>query len=114
MAPAVNSDNMWMSTGVDAMKNTPDNSICTAAENAPTRRGMVLSFQPLSLVFNHVNYYVDMPAVSPISHLSLSILQNRFTVGRKWKKRETDSINSQYKRLIYPIDWSFIPFNHSS
>ena len=72
-----------MSTGVDAMKNTPDNSIRTVAENAPTRRGMVLSYQSLSLVFNHVNYYVDMPAVSPISHLSLSILQNRFTVGRK-------------------------------
>ncbi|KAI3837327.1 hypothetical protein MKW92_020572 [Papaver armeniacum] len=27
-----------------------------------TRRGMVLPFQPLSLAFNHVNYYVDMPA----------------------------------------------------
>ncbi|XP_068660074.1 pleiotropic drug resistance protein 2-like isoform X3 [Aristolochia californica] len=26
------------------------------------RRGMVLPFQPLSLVFTHVNYYVDMPA----------------------------------------------------
>ncbi|XP_010553380.1 PREDICTED: ABC transporter G family member 39-like isoform X2 [Tarenaya hassleriana] len=26
------------------------------------RRGMVLPFQPLSLAFNHVNYYVDMPA----------------------------------------------------
>ncbi|KAG9444439.1 hypothetical protein H6P81_015779 [Aristolochia fimbriata] len=26
------------------------------------RRGMILPFQPLSLVFNHVNYYVDMPA----------------------------------------------------
>lgn len=25
---------------------------------------MVLPFQPLSLAFNHVNYYVDMPAVS--------------------------------------------------
>ncbi|KAL3828545.1 hypothetical protein ACJIZ3_017347 [Penstemon smallii] len=25
-------------------------------------RGMVLPFQPLSLAFNHVNYYVDMPA----------------------------------------------------
>ncbi|KAL2933657.1 ABC transporter G family member 39 [Bienertia sinuspersici] len=25
-------------------------------------RGMVLPFQPLSLSFNHVNYYVDMPA----------------------------------------------------
>ncbi|XP_064934418.1 pleiotropic drug resistance protein 2-like isoform X2 [Musa acuminata AAA Group] len=28
----------------------------------PARRGMVLPFQPLSLAFNHVNYYVDMPA----------------------------------------------------
>ncbi|XP_012066453.1 ABC transporter G family member 34 [Jatropha curcas] len=29
---------------------------------APSRKGMVLPFQPLSLAFNHVNYYVDMPA----------------------------------------------------
>lgn len=29
-----------------------------------TKRGMVLPFQPLSLAFDHVNYYVDMPAVS--------------------------------------------------
>ncbi|KAG8647082.1 hypothetical protein MANES_09G058632v8 [Manihot esculenta] len=27
-----------------------------------SRRGMVLPFQPLLLTFNHVNYYVDMPA----------------------------------------------------
>ncbi|CAN1308015.1 ABC transporter G family member 39 [Linum perenne] len=27
-----------------------------------TRRGMVLPFRPLSLAFNHVNYYVDMPS----------------------------------------------------
>ncbi|MCL7045571.1 hypothetical protein MKW94_009630 [Papaver nudicaule] len=26
------------------------------------KRGMILPFQPLSLSFNHVNYYVDMPA----------------------------------------------------
>jgi hypothetical protein len=58
-----------MCTGIDmAVKNTPDNSIGTAAEQAPVRRGMVLPFQPLSLAFNHVNYYVDMPAVSPFSH----------------------------------------------
>ncbi|KAK4286368.1 hypothetical protein QN277_002929 [Acacia crassicarpa] len=30
--------------------------------NGQNRRGMVLPFQPLSLTFNHVNYYVDMPA----------------------------------------------------
>ncbi|CAN4105849.1 unnamed protein product [Withania somnifera] len=31
-------------------------------EKAAKKRGMVLPFQPLSLAFNHVNYYVDMPA----------------------------------------------------
>lgn len=30
----------------------------------PLKKGMVLPFQPLSLAFNHINYYVDMPAVS--------------------------------------------------
>ncbi|KAG6516766.1 pleiotropic drug resistance protein 2-like [Zingiber officinale] len=33
-----------------------------SASVRPTKRGMVLPFQPLSLAFNHVNYYVDMPA----------------------------------------------------
>ncbi|WOL15669.1 hypothetical protein Cni_G24450 [Canna indica] len=28
----------------------------------PARRGMILPFQPLSLAFNHVSYYVDVPA----------------------------------------------------
>ncbi|XP_050205487.1 pleiotropic drug resistance protein 2-like [Mercurialis annua] len=30
--------------------------------NSQSKKGMVLPFQPLSLAFNHVNYYVDMPA----------------------------------------------------
>ncbi|KAF7151591.1 hypothetical protein RHSIM_Rhsim02G0208600 [Rhododendron simsii] len=29
--------------------------------NHAPRKGMVLPFQPLSLAFNHINYYVDMP-----------------------------------------------------
>ncbi|XP_028756830.1 pleiotropic drug resistance protein 2 isoform X1 [Neltuma alba] len=33
-----------------------------SAMNGQNKRGMVLPFQPLSLTFNHVNYYVDMPA----------------------------------------------------
>ncbi|XVF82763.1 hypothetical protein PTKIN_Ptkin16aG0075400 [Pterospermum kingtungense] len=44
------------------VKNTPDNSILSAADQVPAKRGMVLPFQPLSLAFHHVNYYVDMPA----------------------------------------------------
>ncbi|KAJ0493069.1 putative ABC transporter, AAA+ ATPase domain, ABC-2 type transporter, ABC-transporter [Helianthus annuus] len=31
-------------------------------EMAAKKKGMVLPFQPLSLAFDHVNYYVDMPA----------------------------------------------------
>ncbi|XP_022898531.1 pleiotropic drug resistance protein 2-like [Olea europaea var. sylvestris] len=38
----------------------PHGSIGTV--NNETRKGMVLPFEPLSLAFNHVNYYVDMPA----------------------------------------------------
>lgn len=37
--------------------------IVGGSDHAP-KKGMVLPFQPLSLAFNHVNYYVDMPAVS--------------------------------------------------
>lgn len=37
-----------------------------AAEHEP-KRGMILPFEPLSLAFNHMNYYVDMP---PVSHSS--------------------------------------------
>jgi ABC-type multidrug transport system ATPase subunit len=32
------------------------------ATNRPSQPGLVLPFQPLSLSFNHINYYVDMPA----------------------------------------------------
>ncbi|RZC82275.1 hypothetical protein C5167_045056 [Papaver somniferum] len=32
------------------------------SDGAEPRRGMVLPFQPLSVAFSHVNYYVDMPA----------------------------------------------------
>ncbi|WZZ39913.1 hypothetical protein YC2023_036172 [Brassica napus] len=35
--------------------------LSSRSSNGP-KRGMVLPFQPLSLAFNNVNYYVDMPA----------------------------------------------------
>ncbi|GFY97806.1 pleiotropic drug resistance 11 [Actinidia rufa] len=51
------------SEGIDtAVRNVSQGSDSIVRENAP-RKGMVLPFQPLSLGFNHVNYYVDMPAV---------------------------------------------------
>jgi len=36
----------------------------TSTSSHGPKKGMVLPFQPLSLAFNNVNYYVDMPAVS--------------------------------------------------
>lgn len=63
---------MQINAGTDmAVRNNPDNSNSDAAENAVMRKGMVLPFQPLSLAFDHVNYFVDMPAVSPFYTVSL-------------------------------------------
>ena len=42
------------------------------SSNGP-KRGMVLPFQPLSLAFQNVNYYVDMPAVSKLHLIHLSL-----------------------------------------
>ncbi|RZC82270.1 hypothetical protein C5167_045059 [Papaver somniferum] len=36
----------------------------TGSDGAAPKRGMVLPLRPLSVVFNHVNYHVDMPAVT--------------------------------------------------
>ncbi len=55
-------------TGID-MAVRSSSEVVGASDSAP-KKGMVLPFQPLSLSFNHVNYYVDMPAVS---HLLLNI-----------------------------------------
>lgn len=45
------------------MSSRNSSEIGSASGTGPTR-GMVLPFQPLSLAFSHVNYYVDMPVVS--------------------------------------------------
>ncbi|KAM7522495.1 hypothetical protein LguiA_012397 [Lonicera macranthoides] len=63
--------------GIDmAVRNTQGNTSSTVGE---TRRGMVLPFQPLSLVFDHMNYYVDMPAemkTQGVEETRLQLLRN--------------------------------------
>ncbi|XP_047334134.1 ABC transporter G family member 34-like [Impatiens glandulifera] len=44
----------------DEKKNS--SSEVSGAVDHARRKGMILPFQPLSLVFDHINYYVDMPA----------------------------------------------------
>jgi hypothetical protein len=50
------------------LSNSSSNGISrvmsVGSNEAAPRRGMVLPFSPLSMCFDDVNYYVDMPAVS--------------------------------------------------
>lgn len=39
-----------------------ESSEMASSLNQEPRKGMILPFQPLSLAFNHISYYVDMSA----------------------------------------------------
>ncbi|XP_004496191.1 pleiotropic drug resistance protein 2-like [Cicer arietinum] len=43
-------------------RNSSESAILKAHTTTTTKRGMVLPFRPLSLAFDHVNYYINMPA----------------------------------------------------
>ncbi|CAL8161741.1 unnamed protein product [Prunus armeniaca] len=51
------------SEGIDMQVRNAQGSTSSNVNDASgqAKRGMVMPFQPLSLAFNHVNYYVDMP-----------------------------------------------------
>ncbi|KAH1191528.1 Pleiotropic drug resistance protein 2 [Glycine max] len=58
---SASTDKSFENADIDmAEKNTRESSIPKAG-TATTKRGMVLPFKPLSLAFDHVNYYVNMP-----------------------------------------------------
>lgn len=52
-----------------AGRNISNRSSSSVMEPVAVNKGMVLPFQPLSMAFDNVNYYVDMPVVSP--HLNI-------------------------------------------
>lgn len=57
-------------TGIDMeVRNSTHSSIPKSTEKAKTKKGMVLPFQPVSLAFENVNYYIDMPNVNFNSNL---------------------------------------------
>ncbi|KAK9280492.1 hypothetical protein L1049_014184 [Liquidambar formosana] len=61
------------SEGIDmAVRNTQGSG---SSAVGVANKGMVLPFQPLSLAFNHVNYYVDMPAEMKTQGIEDSRLQ---------------------------------------
>ncbi|KAG9144350.1 hypothetical protein Leryth_025211 [Lithospermum erythrorhizon] len=51
-----------MVTGGDKDTHTTHQQEQIVEETATRKKGMVLPFQPLSLSFNHVDYFVDMPS----------------------------------------------------
>ncbi|XP_059597445.1 pleiotropic drug resistance protein 2 [Vitis vinifera] len=72
------SEKQSMVTGIDMeVRNTGENtkSVVKDANHEPTKREMVLPFQPLSLAFEHVNYYVDMPAEMKSQGIEVDRLQ---------------------------------------
>lgn len=48
-----------------AENNEPEASERTADRNT-SNKGMILPFQPLSMTFHNVNYFVDMPKVDTL------------------------------------------------
>ena len=40
-----------------------DRELSNLQDSVPRKKGMVLPFQPLSMAFENINYYVDMPEV---------------------------------------------------
>ncbi|KAF8396936.1 hypothetical protein HHK36_018571 [Tetracentron sinense] len=61
------------------VKAQESKSRLTSAENGATKKGMILPFQPLSMTFHNVNYFVDMPKemrLKGIPERKLQLLSN--------------------------------------
>lgn len=70
MQSTLNTKIIVIIAGIDMeVRNSTQSSIRKAAENAQYKKGMVLPFRPLSLAFQNVNYYIDMPPVNSYSQL---------------------------------------------
>lgn len=52
------------STHQAAVRNPANDSAIDEDDSGPMKRGMVLSFAPLSLTFHNIRYFVDMPQVA--------------------------------------------------
>ena len=56
-----------LSRGKRSSKSVGDRHLIVPKE----AKGMVLPFEPLTISFDDISYYVDMPAVSPFSQLHI-------------------------------------------
>ncbi|XP_043723660.1 ABC transporter G family member 31-like isoform X2 [Telopea speciosissima] len=58
---AIPLDAMEQNSDGDAVRSQLSDSIHISTQNKAAKKGMILPFQPLSLTFHHINYFVDMP-----------------------------------------------------
>ncbi|KAG6677538.1 hypothetical protein I3842_14G032500 [Carya illinoinensis] len=109
------------SNGQNRIKTT-EMSIASTAPlfevQALVRRAMVLPFQPLSLAFSHVNYYVDMPVEMKskgVEETHLQLLQDvsgafrpgvpTALVGKNWRYIEGSISISSYPKNQATFAW---------
>lgn len=80
------------------------------ADDSIKKRGMVLPFQPLSLSFEHVNYYVDMPAVSLCTALFLSfVMELLFLKCYLNQEMKSQGIEETRLQLLRDVSGAFRP-----
>lgn len=72
-AATPNNQSRRISTG-QRSETSDAEDVEAVADNVNEKRGMILPFQPLSISFDDVSYFVDMPAVS-LANLSIPVLQ---------------------------------------
>jgi hypothetical protein len=90
------------------VKNKTHSSIPKAAKDAKFKKGMVLPFQPLSLVFENVNYYIDMPNVNSYSpsysfDICIFMLCQIFLHEKKYVTKSSKSCFNTKVKIIFKI-----------
>lgn len=86
-------------------------SSVTGASNNEARRGMVLPFEPLSLAFNHVSYYVDMPAVSinAVINTTRKICLFNLSSSCSYQEMKTQGVEDERLQLLRDVSGAFRP-----
>lgn len=83
-----------------------------AAEEDDFESGMVLPFQPITLAFSHINYYIDMPAVSLLVYSLFAfnlyyifyLCQRRPCLDSKLYRRRTRLLRRIFKLSFWRIE----------
>ena len=88
------------------------------ANGMAAKRGMVLPFTPLSIAFHHINYFIDMPAVSCISNsqphvtIPLSTFGSLALTCDTWlelQEMKAQGISENKLQLLNDINGAFRP-----